>query len=242
MKTAKLFLLVIVIIAIIGIAVFVCRNAMELRYNNTSNIDDCITVLYHENTICDLMQKIDNGEMSYWHLKVKYKLQCIRKTFQGHYIVFLQNDKSPAFVFLDKNNNPYKSIIIEQFKTLDDFSFVVPGETGYKEILSFDDKAILTPASSVTSTVHLLNDGILYIAYNRVPNGELTNNPIVEEVKFMADSNIDGYISGYIANGIPYILPIDKAYVENLYRTGGQGDKGTVLLSPPKKARNSTLS
>ena len=106
----------------------------------------------------------------------------------------------------------YEVLLIGNMKEKKEFSFIEPGKTTEDEIVSMDENAILLPVSSVTSTAHIVREGLLMITYNRLDEEKqmFLDDPLVKAVVFYANESFPLEDNEMINKNVPYILPIDR--------------------------------
>lgn len=184
----------------------------EVKYNNDNSISDIVTKTYSNYDIEKISESIENNNFDYATLKSNYNIQCLRKTHQGYYAVFLQDDGKRVFVFMNEKMKPYDILAIERIKEKKDYNFIVSGETTESEILKYDESAVLLPASAVTSTAHIVQEGLLIINYERFneETATLLNDPIVKSVTFFSNDDLTSQDNLMINSNVPFILEIDK--------------------------------
>ncbi len=184
----------------------------EVKYNNDNSISDLVTKTYSNYDIEKISESIENNNIDYATLKSNYNIQCLRKTHQGYYAVFLQDDGKRVFVFMNEEMNPYDILTIERIKEKKDYNFIVSGKTTKSEILKYDENTVLLPVSAVTSTAHIVQEGLLIINYERF-NKETTtllNDPVVKSVTFFSNDDLTSQDNPMISSNVPYILEIDR--------------------------------
>lgn len=210
MKKFKFILSLILILLII--VVLILRRDVKMKYNNEKNIASLVTERYSKADILKMREDIEHGYLDYSALKSNYNIQCLRKTYQGYYIVFLMDDGERVFVFMNEKMKLCKVLVIENIKEKKEYNFIKPGETTEREILEYDKSTILLPVSSITSTAHIVQEGLLVITYDRInaETGVLLDNPIVKSVVFFSNDEFPLKDDTMINLNVPYILEIDK--------------------------------
>lgn len=214
MKNIKKIVITIILIVIVITALLIIAFAgdREVNYDNNKSIDVLITEKYSISEIENMLNDIECGNLDYSGFKSRYNIECLRKTYQGYYAVFMQNDGKRVFVFMDKNMNLYKTLIIENVKEKADYNFLEYGKTTESEILEYDSNSVLLPVSSVTSTAHIIQEGLLVITYDRIDanTGMLLSDPIVKSTLFFSNDELPLKDDEMINSNVPYILEIDK--------------------------------
>lgn len=208
MRKRIIFVLLLIILVLFITIYFILNGRNDMNYNNLIQASDVITCKYSSNDILNLKKDITNNNINFDDLKSEFKIQCLRKTCQGYYIVFLEENNNLVFVFLDNDLIPIKLFVFDTFKTNIDFDFVEAGKTKMSEILTFDSNSITFPISSITMTAHLTKEGIVLIKYDRLHEGNLLNDPIVNSIQYITNDNIGD--DELIKKNVPFILEIDK--------------------------------
>lgn len=214
MKKYRKFLLSVALIVIV-IAVLIpiiFSEDKNVKYDNYRSIDSLITEKYSTSDIEKMREDFEHNNFDYSALKSHYNVQCLRKTYQGYYAVFLQNDGKRVFAFMDKKMKLYKILIIEDIKEREDYNFLEPGKTTESEILKYDENTVLLPVSSVTSTAHIIQEGLVIITYDRFDTntGTLLDDPVVKSIIFFDNDDFPLKNDEMINLNVPYILGIDK--------------------------------
>ena len=204
----SLILLVTILLLVIIVKIITGCNAV--KYNNTTKISDSITQTYPKSTIDKLQNDIKSKSINYSIFKSSYNVQCLRKTYQGYYAVLLQEGGGRVFVFMDEKFNLNEALVIDSFKIKEDFGFLTPNITSKSKVLAFDQNTILLPISSMDVTVHIVKEGIIVIKYNRMNEGLLLDDPIVDSIEFIDNKVLPAKEDEFINLNVPYILDLDK--------------------------------
>ena len=185
---------------------------MDVKYNNTEHFENLANIKYSIREIEEIKEAIEYNDWNYTKFKSLFDIQCLRKTYQGYYVILLQDDGRRAFVFMDEEMKLNEVLLIGNMKEKEEFSFIEPGRTTEDEIVSMDENAILLPVSSVTSTAHIVREGLLVITYNRLEEEKqmLFDDPLVNAVVFYANESFPLEDNEMINKNVPYILPIDR--------------------------------
>lgn len=212
-KYKKLLLLVaLIVIVIVVLIAIIFTGGENVKYDNDRSIDSIVTEIYSTSDIEKMRKDFEHNSLNYSGLKSNYNVQCLRKTYQGYYAVFLQNDGKHVFAFMDKEMKLYKILIIEDIKEREDYNFLEPGKTTESEILEYDENTVLLPVSSITSTAHIVQEGLIIITYDRFDTNTetLLDDPVVKSTIFLNNDDLPLENDEMINLNVPYILPIDK--------------------------------
>lgn len=210
MKRKNIILLLFACVILIFVRIFV--RGMDVKYNNTEHFENLANIKYSIREIEEIKEAIEYNDWNYTKFKSLFDIQCLRKTYQGYYVILLQDDGRRAFVFMDEEMKLNEVLLIGNMKEKEEFSFIEPGRTTEDEIVSMDENAILLPVSSVTSTAHIVREGLLVITYNRLEEEKqmLFDDPLVNAVVFYANESFPLEDNEMINKNVPYILPIDR--------------------------------
>lgn len=203
-------LAIIVLTALISI--MISTGGGEVKYNNDKSITSLITKKYSNFDIEKMREDMEHDNLDYSRLKSNYNIQCLRKTYQGYYAVFLQNDGKRVFVFMDEKMRLYDIFVIENIKEKEEYDFIESGKTTESEMLNFDENTVLLPISSIASTAHIVQEGLLVITYDRfdTKTETLLDDPIVKSMVFFNNNDLPLKDDAMINLNVPYILEIDK--------------------------------
>ena len=210
MKRKNIILLLFACVILIFVRIFV--RGMDVKYNNTEHFENLANIKYSIREIEEIKEAIEYNDWNYTKFKSLFDIQCLRKTYQGYYVILLQDDGRRAFVFMDEEMKLNELLLIGNMKEKEEFSFIEPGRTTEDEIVSMDENAILLPVSSVTSTAHVVREGLLVITYNRLDEEKqmFLDDPLVNAVVFYANESFPLEDNEMINKNVPYILPIDR--------------------------------
>lgn len=205
-----LFALLLIVLALISIIIFM--GGGDVKYDNDKSIASLITKKYFNSDIEKMREDINNDNLNYAKLKSHYDVQCLRKTYQGYYAVFLQNDGKRVFVFMDEKMELHNMLVIENIKEKEEYNFLKLGRTTESEVLEHDNNTIRLPVSSVTCTAHIVQEGLLVITYDRLDTntGTLLNDPVVKSFVFFENDDFPLNDNEMINLNVPYILEKDK--------------------------------
>ncbi len=206
----SLVLLAVVIITAITIMFFM--GGIEVKYDNDKSIDSLITEKYSESDIDKMRDDIEQDNLNYARFKSHFNVQCLRKTYQGYYAVFLQNDGKRIFVFMNEKMELNNIFVFDNIKKKRDYDFLDIGKTTETDVLKYDKSTVLLPVSSITCTAHIIQEGILIIIYDRFDanTGTLLTDPVVKSVSFYENSDFPLSGNEMINLNVPYILGKDK--------------------------------
>ena len=105
-----------VVLTLCGILFCVRLNKESIRWNNETSIDESVTHLYSESFLEEfILYRLNSSPV----LKLKdiqkiIDVECLRKTYQGYYAVFLSDSGKALLVFF-KENGEYRWYEWEQF-------------------------------------------------------------------------------------------------------------------------------
>ena len=204
-----LSIIIIAIAAVIAVAVY--SSGEKIKYNNDKTIDVLVTETYSASEIQKMKSSIENNKLTYSQLRSDYNIQCLRKIYQGYYAVFLQDDGSRIFVFINKNKEPYKILVIDEIKNKSQYDFIEVGKTTKNEILNYDENTLFMPVSSVITTAHITKEGVLLVTYDNFDevSGMILDDAVVKSITFYNNSDFP-LKNSLIDTNIPYILEVDK--------------------------------
>ncbi len=211
-KHSFLLVLLSLLLIIFSISVVACYGEHDMKYDNKKEFRDLITEKYSNSDIEEIEEGILYGKLSYAKLKSKYSIQCLRKTYQGFYALFLTENDKRVFVFMNEKAEIKDILEFDSVKTRKSFDFVSVGKTTENEVLGYDEHSILLPVDSVSCSAHIVQEGVLIVTYNRLDSksGRLLEYPIVETVDFYGNSEFPVYDNEMLNLNVPYILAIDK--------------------------------
>ncbi len=186
------------------------KEEFNLDYNNNVSADLVINETYSESDIVTLKNNIDSNVITYNEIQKKFRIECLRHTFQGYYLILNLDSNKRAFLFFDDALKLTSIIIKDKFLVLDDFDFIELYKTRSDKIVDFDKDTIVFPVSSVYATGHILADGYLLIFYDMVVDGVLLDSPVVKSTEFTSNEELEKKLDDFWIECAPYILPIDK--------------------------------
>ena len=196
-----------IVIIIFTVLLIGCNN---MKFNNITNKDDLITLKYSIEKIEALRNITNTKSITFSEFKSDFKAQCIRQTHQGYYVILSLEDGNEAFVFFGEDNMLDSIMIVNGFKTQEEFNMQLLERKYKSEVLNLDSNTILTNLSTVDMTVHIVQEGIFIIKYSRFSDGQVTNEPIITSVEFIENDALITNDDLYIKNNIPFVLEIDK--------------------------------
>lgn len=206
----KIIIFVVTILSIVLLVITSNKVDGKIKYDNTSNALDLISQTYTTEEISDLKEKIETNSINFSQFKSQYNIQCIRKTYQGYYVVLLQDDGKHAFVFMDEQLNIYNIFVIDKFREQKDFDFILQNKTKKSEALLLSSNMLHLPISSMDTMVYFIKEGIFIIGYQRNNNGILLEDPVVNFTQFVSNQELLKTDDEFISKNIPLILDIDK--------------------------------
>lgn len=209
-KSILLSALLIFLVAILAV-IIPFSIGEKMKYNNDKTIDTLVTETYSASEIQKMKSSIENNKLTYSQLRSDYNIQCLRKTYQGYYAVFLQDDGSHVFVFINKNKEPYKILVIDEIKNKSQYDFIEVGKTTKNEILNYDENTLFMPVSSVITTAHITKEGVLLVTYDNFDevSGMILDDAVVKSITFYNNSDFP-LKNSLIDSNVPYILEVDK--------------------------------
>lgn len=215
--------MLIIVLGVIVIAL--TQKESELRYDNETNLNDKITVTTPISEIDKIKQRMNTGnqpiDIDWVVSNTKIKIECMRKTEQGYYVVLKQDDGKLTFLFMDEEFEIETILTYAKFLSKDDFDFIVLLETRDSEIDEIGMNEVSYPVSAVSLSGYIVKEGILLIRYRRTTDkvdGVLVFESIVESVEFIDNEEILAFKKDddmYFGNTwtimcTPYIYPMDK--------------------------------
>lgn len=92
-------------------------------YDNLTRKEDLITRQYPREMVDELTHKIEEEEkkVGYEKLRRMFRLECVRKTYQGYYAVLQLTDGRNAFIFTDDQLIVSNVAIYDRFRTKEEF-------------------------------------------------------------------------------------------------------------------------
>lgn len=205
MKRKKFFITILLVITYL-ISLVGCE---KMKYDNKTNKDKLITKEYTTSKIDDLKSIIQSTGMSFDKFQELFKVQCVRKTCQGYYVILRQEDEKNVYVFFNNNHQSVDILIVKDFITELEFKNIVENETTESEVLMLDSNTIFLPVSAVHASAHIVQEGVFIIKYSSFSEEVFLEDPIVHSIEFVKNEDIllENNDINYI---VPLILPIDK--------------------------------
>lgn len=180
------------------------------RFDQTTSKNDLLTEKYSLEQVETLKRDAEAGHRTFSKFKQEFAVQCARKTDQGYYVVLLLEDGENAYAFFNSENLLVRVLITSGFQTKSQFQSQVAEQMPMSEVLHLDQNSILLPVSAVSSTAHLVREGVFLINYTRIREGEILADPIVASIKFLDNESLAASEDPLIQSEIPYLLPMDK--------------------------------
>lgn len=185
-------------------------------YDNLTRKEDLITRQYAPEKVERLAQKIEQQEkVRYFEVKRTFRLECVRKTYQGYYAVLQLTDGRNAFIFMDDQLTVSNVAIYDRFRTKEEFEQLIAEkqDATWADVRSFDPNEYGMPFSVVDEDAHIVQEGVIIVRYRR------EDGHPVDQIRFYTDSEIaasevikHNYSITYsIKNRVPCVLEIDKA-------------------------------
>lgn len=204
-----LFKHILSILIIMTICIISLTGCANMAIDNQTDKHTLITSAYTITEINEFQQKAELKKITFSNFAKEFDIQCVRKTHQGYYVVLLLEDGSNAYVFFDEGNTFVDLIVVGEFKSISDFAELAEKHATISEIRAFDPNTILMPISAVSTTVHIVKEGLCIVKYSRLINNRLIEVPIIDSIDLIA--NIDIPTNGLCIDfSIPYILELDK--------------------------------
>ena len=200
---------------IITASILLCACQLDHRmpdYDNLVKKEDAITRQYPREMVDELTHKIEEEEkkVGYGKLRRMFRLECVRKTYQGYYAVLQLTDGSNAFIFMDDRLTVSKVAVYDCFRTKEEFEKFLSEKQDptWADVLSFDPNEYGMPFSVVDEAAHIVQEGAIMIIYQR------KDGHPVDQIQFYSNSEIAAgkprEITYFIKYGVPYVLEIDR--------------------------------
>ena len=198
-----------------GIIIIMCMITLigcnNMKFNQTTNKKDLLTEKYSIILIEELKSTAEAGDMIFSNFKRTFKVQCMRKTHQGYYVVLLLEDGGNAFAFFNEKNLLIHVMVSNSFKSKIEFQNQVVEQMPKSEVLNFDSNSIIAPVSALEITAHIVQEGIFIVKYSRFRDGKIIEDPIVTSIQFVENESILTNEDPFIRDEIPFIFEFDKA-------------------------------
>lgn len=200
---------------IITASILLCACHLDHRmpdYDNLVKKEDAITRQYPREMVDELTHKIEEEEkkVGYGKLRRMFRLECVRKTYQGYYAVLQLTDGRNAFIFMDDQLIVSNVAIYDRFRTKEEFEQLIAEkqDTTWADVLSFDPNEYGMPFSVADEAAHIVQEGAIMIIYQR------KDGHPVDQIQFYSNSEIAAgkprEITYFIKYGVPYVLEIDR--------------------------------
>lgn len=200
---------------IITASILLCACHLDHRmpdYDNLVKKEDAITRQYPREMVDELTHKIEEEEkkVGYGKLRRMFRLECVRKTYQGYYAVLQLTDGRNAFIFMDDQLIVSNVAIYDRFRTKEEFEkFLSEKQDATRaDVLLFDSNEYGMPFSVVDEAAHIVQEGAIMIIYQR------KDGHPVDQIQFYSNSEIaigkPREITYFIKYGVPYVLEIDR--------------------------------
>lgn len=198
----------IIIMEICMVTLMGCNN---MKFNQTTNKSDLLTVKYPVIQIDEIQGAAETGDVTFSDFESHFEVQCMRKTHQGYYVVLLLEDGRNAFAFFNEKNTLTRIMVLERFKSKIEFQNEVVEQISKSEVLNLDSNTIIAPVSALDITAHIVQEGIFVVKYSRFWEGEIIEDPIVTSIQFIDNESLLTNEDVFIRNEIPFVLELDKA-------------------------------
>ena len=179
-------------------------------YNNNTEKSKIVTKTYSKSRIDDLKERVELNNISYLKFRLQFRVQCLRKTYQGYYAVLSQSDGDYAYVFIDEKFKLYDLFVVDEFKTKDEFLSLLCNKTNINSIIEIDPNTVYFPISAMDMTAHIVKEGIVIIKYNRLVDGKISEPSSIDSIEFISNDDLSAEDHEFIAVSVPHILEIDK--------------------------------
>lgn len=212
-KKGIIVICIICIVCISSIVFFFLGNneGKIMRYNNTSKASSLNLRVYKDDEIEYMNNEIINQHITnYDDLNKIYPVMCLRKTFQGYYAVFLQNDEKEYFVFFDKHLKIKRYFFSKGFKSEKELKSMIHKGMKNKDVMSKCSNLLPTPISAKYTMISITKEGVCIIDFKREENGTLLQEPVVSKSTYIQDSDLIANKKDYLCYEIPFVLKIDK--------------------------------
>ena len=200
----KVFIAIIITILLFTVG---CDN---MKYDNSTDKNILITESHSSAQISDLKKKVESRSITFSKFKRKFNVQCLRKTHQGYYAILKSDDGRNVFVFIDNDYVLCDIIVADKFLTKDEFRDSVQLQMTRTEVLNIDPNTRLLPISSVSASVHYVQEGIYLVTYSRLVNNEFIMPPTVSSIEFISNEEHEKNEYASIPYITPFILEVDK--------------------------------
>ena len=205
---------IIFIFFIISLCFLLSQNINKkddnMKNNYTGKKQDESTKKYSSSQIEEIKKSVEAGSMNYAEFEKEFDFECVRETHQGSYVILTSDDKK-VFVFINDKLELTKVLVIDEFKTKEEFQLQISDGIPKSEVLMFDTGTILIPVSSVEMTAHLVREGVFIIKYSRIVEGEVIKDPIVSSMLFIENEDLVSNEDEIIQDIVPYIYAEDKS-------------------------------
>lgn len=194
----------------IAIVIFVCCGFLiiskpAIPYNNTEPKEQLISKKYSDSEIEEMIKKIDEGRYGKYGFIKEYDVECLRKSLLGYYAIFQKEDGKFVYVFLDEDFVPAAnvSMIIDEFKTKEEFLNFLSTERSASDMVEFDSSTFF-PFYGRRSSLHIVVEGYIAVDYY-INNGTWYTGEVPSTEYY--DNNEVLQSEGW---SLPYILKIDR--------------------------------
>ena len=206
----------VIIIAMCLAMLIGCNNTgfdQTPEFDQTTDKDSLLTKTYPVDIIYEYAWDENVSEKIYSKFEKEFDVECVRKTYQGYYVVLLLDNGENAFMFFREDNSYCNAFIAGEFYTKEEFQDSVTEKTPLSEVRDFDPNYYYSSYSSTTAmSIHIVQEGICIVKYKEDENNKNNEmfNPLVTSVGFISNEQIPTTTDSYIRDKIPYILEMDK--------------------------------
>lgn len=165
---------------------------------------------YKIDEIENLKSAAESGKMTFAEFEKSFLVQCVRKTYQGCYVVLLLEDESNVYAFFNNENILFKVMIAKEFKGKAEFLQHIVEGIPKSSVLDFDSNTIFLSAASGDITAHIVQEGVFIVRYLRFLDGKTVADPIVSSIEFIENEDMSMSEDPFIVNDIPFIFEFDK--------------------------------
>lgn len=208
MAQRRIYIIIIASVIIACIVLFMRCDTM--RYNNVEDKDNLIKTTYLSSEIDKMKQRVNGNGISYKELESIFNIECLRKTNHGYYVILKQDDGRDVFIFISQEHSVGNVLIIDSFKSKEEFESYVRIGTARSDIESFDSSAIVIPISAKDSVAYYVEEGLFILTYSRSISKEGTKGQVVEDIYFYSNEELSTNQDTCTRFVVPFILEKDR--------------------------------
>ena len=239
----KAVALAVAFLTVLSLAViYVSANIGEMMYDNTSPADELISFSYSQKDFEEWRLRASNfGKVAtFWDFLSRFRVECLRKTFEGYYAVLELDNGTRAFIFFNSNLEvasangvSYCDLVCDQFFSKAELETAM-SELTENNVLSLNKlrnrigDPLGMPFSSAKECAYIVQEGIMIIYCEDVNptkiNGVYEWDTVVTATEFLSNEEWRSCVETWNASSkegslkwpplpyyFPYILEIDKA-------------------------------